>query len=173
MCGKQADVIARRVRSNSTKFCHNLRIPGCVANVCVKCYQTKVYTMASANYFKQRVALKFFVKCGKLRQETVVALQTVNGDHIMPKSSFYELYKLFTGGREDCNNTPHSGCAVEVCNAISQRKVEQALKDDCWLLVQQIAFLAYVNRKTVRQILTEELNMRKVCSKLDSKKFDQ
>ncbi len=39
--------------------------------------------------------------------------------------------------------------------------------------MRQIAFLAHINRETVPQILTEELNVRKVCAKLDSKKFDQ
>ncbi len=51
-------------------------------------------------------------------------------------------------------------------DVISRQKVEQTLKNDYQLSVQQIAFLIHINIETVRYILTEELNMRKVCTKL-------
>ncbi len=104
--------------------------------------------MAITNYFEQRVTLKFFVKWGKLWQETLAALQMVYGDHIMLKSSYYEWYKLFTEGREDCNDALHSDHPVEVSKAISRRKVEQALKDDRRLSIRRIAFLTHINRET-------------------------
>ncbi len=65
----------------------------------------------------------------------MAALWTVYGDHITPKSSFYEWYKLFKEGRDDCNEASNSGCPDGVCNTISQGKVEQTLKDDRRLLV--------------------------------------
>ncbi len=72
------------------------------------------------NYFEQRVVLKFFVKCGKSWQETLVALQTMYSDYIMLKFTFYEWHKLFTEGREDCNNVLLSGHPLEMLDAISR-----------------------------------------------------
>ncbi len=122
--------------------------------------------MSTAKYFEQRVTLKFFVKWGKSRTETFEALKQVHGDDLMPKSSLYDWYKLFKEGREECGDAPRSGRPVAIRNAISRRKVEEALKDDRRLSIREIAYITNINRETVRQIITEDLNMRKVCAKL-------
>ncbi len=141
----------------------------CSECLCKVLSNASVHNGVRVNYFEQRVALKFLVNWGKSWQETSVALQIVYGDHIKSKSSFYKWYKLFTEGREDCNNALLFSRPFEVLKTISRWKVKQALKDDRWLSVWQIASLTRINREPVRKILTGELDMRKMCVKLAPK----
>jgi hypothetical protein len=44
-------------------------------------------------------------------------------------------------------------------------KVRQILRGDCRLTVRSIAEQEHIDRETVRETLTEDLDMRKVCAK--------
>ena len=45
-------------------------------------------------------------------------------------------------------------------------KIRQIVRENCWLTVRSIAEQVNINRETVRKILTEDLDMRKVCEKM-------
>jgi len=42
---------------------------------------------------------------------------------------------------------------------------------NCWLTVRSIAEQVNIDRETVREILTEDLDMRKVCAKMVPKEL--
>ncbi len=67
------------------------------------------------------------------------------GDDVMPKSLFYEWYKQFAVGREECANTTHSGRPVSKCNTTSVKKVELLLRDDPRQSLRDIADNAGIN----------------------------
>jgi len=47
------------------------------------------------------------------------------------------------------------------------------VRENLWLTVRSIAKQVNIDRETVRKILTEDLDMRKVCAKMVSKELTE
>jgi len=47
------------------------------------------------------------------------------------------------------------------------------VRENCWLTVRSIAEQVNTNRETVRKILTEDLDIRKVCAKMVPKELTE
>jgi hypothetical protein len=58
---------------------------------------------------EQRVNIKFCVKLGKTPTETSEMLQIVCSDEALCRSSVFEWFKQFEGGREVLQDDPRSG----------------------------------------------------------------
>jgi len=81
--------------------------------------------------------------------------------------------KRFSEGRESVTDEERSGWPATSRTEENIAKVCQIVRENCWLTVRSIAEQVNINRETVRKILTEDLDMRKVCAKMVSKELTE
>jgi len=84
----------------------------------------------------------------------------------MKRTAVYNLVKLFSEGRESVTDEERSGRPATSRTEENIAKVHQIVRENRRLTVRSIAEQVNIDRGTVRKILTEDLDMRKVCAKL-------
>ena len=105
--------------------------------------------------------------------ECIKLLKNVYGDNLMSRSRVFEWHKRFSEGREEVEDDEHPGRpSTSKTNQNIQKSSEIVCKNQR-LSVRMIADMVGINRETVRQILHNELNMQKVCTKLVLKNLTQ
>jgi hypothetical protein len=112
---------------------------------------------------EQRVNIKFCVKLGEMPTESYEMLQTAHGDEALCRSSVFEWFKRFKGGREDLQDDPRSGRPSTSRNAdIIANICEMVTRDSRFRMMSNEL---NINKETIRQILHEDLRKRKICAK--------
>jgi len=91
----------------------------------------------------------------------------------MKKIAVYKWVKHFSEGREGATDEERSGRSATSRTEENIAKVLQILCENCRLTVRSIAKQANIDRETVRKILTEDLDMRKVCAKTVPKELTE
>ena len=89
----------------------------------------------------------------------------VCGDNAMKKTAVYKLVKRFSEGRESVTDEERSRRPATSRTEENIAKVCQIVRKNRRLTVRSIAQKVNIDRETVRKILTEDLDMRKVCAK--------
>jgi len=89
----------------------------------------------------------------------------------MEKTAVYKWVKSFSEGRESVTNKERSGRPATSRTEENIAKICQTAHENRWLTVSSIAEQVNINTQTVRKILTEDLDMRKVCSKMVQKEL--
>jgi len=89
----------------------------------------------------------------------------------MKKTAVYKWVKCFSEGRESVANEERSGRPATSRTEENIANVRQIVRENHWLTVRSIAEQVNINRETVRKILTEDLDMRKVCAKMVPKEL--
>ena len=84
----------------------------------------------------------------------------------MKKTEVYKQVKRFSEGRESVTDEERSGWPVRSRTEENITKVCQIVHENRRLTVRSIAEKINIDRETVRMILTEDLDMRKVCTKM-------
>jgi predicted amino acid-binding ACT domain protein len=84
----------------------------------------------------------------------------------MKKVTVYKWVTCFFEGRESVTDEERSGQPAMSRTEENIAKVHQVVRENLRLTVGSIAEQANVDRGTVRKILTEDLDMRKVCVKM-------
>jgi len=74
--------------------------------------------------------------------------------------------ETFSGERESVTDKERSGRLATSSTEENIAKICQIVRENCWLTVTSIAEQVNIERETVRKILTEDLDMRKVCAKM-------
>jgi len=74
--------------------------------------------------------------------------------------------ETFSAGRESVTDEERSGQPATNRTEENTAKVRQILRENRWLTVISIAEQVNIDRETVRKILTEDIDMRKVCAKM-------
>jgi len=120
---------------------------------------------------EQRTNIQFLVKLGKSGKEIREMLMQVNGDNAMKKTAVYKWVKRFSKGRESVTEKERSGRTATSITEENIANFRQILRENRRLTVRSIAEQVNIDRKTVRKILTEDLNMRKVCAKMVPKEL--
>ena len=120
--------------------------------------------MLSANV-EQRVNIKFLTKLGKSATETYNLLTEVYGDQCLSRTQVFEWFKKFMEGREDVGNDPKSGRPSTAKTQENVEKVARIVRGDRRLSIRAISELTNINKESVRQILHDDLGMKKVCPK--------
>jgi len=100
-------------------------------------------------------------------------LVQVYGDNAMKKTSVYKWVKCFSEGRESVTDIERSGWPSTSRTEENIEKVCQIVRENRWLIVRSIAEQVNIDRETVRKILTEDLDMRKVCAKMVPKELTE
>jgi len=78
----------------------------------------------------------------------------------------YKWVKRFSEGRESVTDDERSGQPATSRTEENIAKVRQIVRENRWLTVRSIAEQVSIDRETVRKIVTENLDMRKVCAKM-------
>ena len=96
----------------------------------------------------------------------MLMLVQVYGDNAMKKTAVHKWVKRFSEGRESVTDEERSGRPATSRTEENIAKVRQILRENRRLTVRSIAEQVNIYRETVRKIVTEDLDMRKVCAKM-------
>ena len=91
----------------------------------------------------------------------------------MKKTAVYKWVKRFSEGRESVTDEERSGRPTTSRTEENIAKVHQIVSENRRLTVRSIAEQVNIDRETVRKILTEDLDMRKVCAKMVAEEFTE
>jgi len=91
----------------------------------------------------------------------------------MKKTAVYKWVKRFSEGKEGVTDEERSGLPATSRTGQNIAKVRQIVHENRRLAVRSIAEQVNVDRETVRKILTEDLDMRKVCAKMVPKELTE
>jgi len=103
----------------------------------------------------------------------MLMLVKVYRDNAMKKTAVYKWVKRFSEGRESVTDKERSGRPVTSRTEENIVKVHQIVRENHRLTVRSIAGQVNIDRETVRKILTEDLDMRKVCAKMVPKELTE
>uniref|UniRef100_A0A8C4WUG0 Mos1 transposase HTH domain-containing protein n=1 Tax=Eptatretus burgeri TaxID=7764 RepID=A0A8C4WUG0_EPTBU len=115
---------------------------------------------------EQRANLKFLAKLGKTPFESFTMLQQVYREETMSRTRAFEWHKRYKEGREEVEDDPQSGRPSTSRTMKNIERVKQMVHTDRRLTVRMIAEELSINKDTVWSIITENLEMRKVCAKM-------
>ncbi|GFV49703.1 protein GVQW3 [Trichonephila clavipes] len=122
---------------------------------------------------EQRYAIKFCVRLGKNATETFQMLQEAFKDDCISRSQSGKWHKAFKEGREEVADKPRSGRPTTARTEENVDRVREVLRTDRRLSIQQVADTLHMSTFAVHGVVTEDLQMRKVCAKLVPKGFTQ
>ena len=100
-------------------------------------------------------------------------LVQVYGHNAMKKTAVYKWVKRLPEGRESVTDEERSGRPATSRTEGNITKVCNILRKNRHLTVRSTAEQVNVDRGTVRKILTEDLDMRKVCAKMVPKELTE
>jgi len=115
---------------------------------------------------EQRVNVKFCVKLGKCATETYDLLKKVYGDECLSHTQVFEWFKMFKEGREEIGNDQRYGRPSTPKTGTNIEKIGEIVRQNRCLSIRAVAELINIDKETVRQILHNNFNMKKVCSKM-------
>ena len=98
-------------------------------------------------------------------------LVQVYWDNAMKKTAVYKWVKRFSERRGSVTNEERLGQPATSGTEANIAKVCQIVRENRRLTVRSIAQQVNIDKETVRKILTEDFNLRKVCAKMVPKKF--
>jgi len=140
-------------------------------------YCLRVFWCAAARMsefqLEQQTNIKFLVKLGNSGNEIREMLVQVYRDNAMKKTAVYKWVKGFSEGRESVTDKARSGQPATSSTEQNIAKIRQFVCENRWLTVSSIAEQVNIDRGTVRKILTEDLDMRKVCAKMVPKELTE
>jgi len=128
-------------------------------------------TRISELELEQQTNIKFLVKLGKSGNKIREILLQVYGDNAMKKTAVYKWVKCFSEGRESVTDEERLGWPATSRTEENIAKVHQIVREYCRLTVRSTAEQVNIDKEKVREILTEDLDMRKVCAKMVSKEL--
>ena len=116
--------------------------------------------------FEQCYAIKFCVKPGESATVTYEKLQRAYGETSLSRAQVFRWYKSFLEGRKQVEDESRTGRPSTSKTDHNVERVRSLVRSDRWLTLRMISSELNLNRFTVPQILTQDLGMRKVCSKM-------
>jgi predicted HTH transcriptional regulator len=115
---------------------------------------------------EQRTNIKFLVKLGKSGSEIGAVLVQVYRDNVMKKTAIYKWVTRFSEGTESVADGEKSERTATSKTEENIAKVRQIVRVNRRLTVRSIAEQTNIDIETVRKILTENVDMRKVCAQM-------
>jgi len=116
--------------------------------------------------FEQCCAIKFFVELGESATVTYEKLQRASGEHSLSRAQVFRWHKSFLEGREQAEDEPCAGRPSTSKTDDNVERVRSLVRSDHRLTLRMISSELNLNRFTVHQILTQDLDMRNVCAKI-------
>ncbi|XP_076058511.1 protein GVQW3-like [Oratosquilla oratoria] len=114
---------------------------------------------------EQRYASKFCVKLKKTKQEAYGMLREAYEDEQMSQTSFYRWFNRFSEGNEQVEDELRPGAPKCACKEENIAEV-QRLVQDRRISVRMISENVGISIGSVETVMTEDLKLHKVCTKL-------
>ena len=115
---------------------------------------------------EQRVNVKFCVKLGKSATETYDLLKKVYGDECLSRTQVFDWFKRFKEEREEIGDDERPGRPSTSKTDANIEKVSEIVWQNCRLGIPAVAKIINNDKETVRQILHNNFNTKKLCSKM-------
>jgi len=115
---------------------------------------------------EQRINIKFLVKLGENGPEIHQMLQQVYGECALKERTVFKWVQHFREGREDPKDDARSGCPSTSSGNENIDHVCSLVLSDRRLTVRMIAEELGLGKSSIHTILTEHLDMKKVCAKI-------
>ena len=112
--------------------------------------------------FEQCCANKFCVKLGESATVTYEKLKRAYGEHSLSTAQVFGWHKYFLEGREQVEDEPRAGRTSTAKTEDNVERVRSLVWSDRRLTLRMICSELNLNRFTVHQILTRDLDMRSV-----------
>ncbi|XP_066261786.1 protein GVQW3-like [Euwallacea similis] len=123
--------------------------------------------------FKQRCAIRFCFRLGHSATETFAKLQKAYGDSVLSRAQVFRWFKAFSKGRGTIEDESRSGRPSSSRTDENVDRIRDLVRSDRRLTVRMIRQELNLTHTTVHQILTNELGMRKICSKMVPKNLSK
>ena len=88
------------------------------------------------------------------------------GEDCVSRGRVFEWYKRFSEDRESVKDDDRPGCPRAAATDDNIEKVRDVIRKDRRLGVRAVTEEVNLDRESVRRILREEFNMRKICAKM-------
>ena len=121
--------------------------------------------MLSVNV-EQHINVKFCVKLRKSSTETYDLLKKVYGDECPSHTQVFKWFKRFKERREEIGDDQRPSNPSTSKTDANNEKVSEIVRQNRCLNIRAVAELMNIDKKTVRQILHNNFNMKKVCLKM-------
>nr|CAH7718685.1 unnamed protein product [Callosobruchus chinensis] len=115
---------------------------------------------------EQRVVIKFLVKRGVSSAEIMKQLTNVYKDDCLKKTAVYEWAKRFREGRESVEDDSREGAPSTSRTAQNVDRLRVRVLGDRRVSLRMLEDELGINKETIRQMLHEDLGMRKLCAKM-------
>jgi len=122
---------------------------------------------------EQRINIKFCAKLGKSASETLQLLEEAYGAAAMKRTTVFEWHKRFKEGRDDVKDDERSGRPRTRRTDENVEKVRKLVCTDGSLSLRMMARKLNLHINTVREILAEDLGVRKFSATVSKKMKEQ
>lgn len=114
---------------------------------------------------EQRICLKFCVSNQIPCVKAYKMLEKAYGDACLSKTRAYDWYKEFKEGRKDVQDLPRSGRPATASTNGNIEKIKNTVTDDPSISIREIAKVLRMSHATVHNILTQDLNLKRIDDK--------
>ena len=118
---------------------------------------------------EQRINIKFLVKLDKNGPKIHQMLQQVYGEYALKERTVCKWVQRFREGHEDPKDDARSGSPSTSSGNENIDRVHSLVSSDRRLTVRMIAEELCLGKSSVHTILTEHLEIKKVCAKIVQK----
>jgi len=115
---------------------------------------------------EQRICIKFCVANEISCADALKMLQKAYGDSALSKTRAYEWHKAFKEGREVIEDLPRSGRPSTSLTEDNIKKVKEIVLENRNSSLREISHELKMSHESVRSILINNLNMRRVAARL-------
>ena len=114
---------------------------------------------------EQRIGKKFCFKLQKRVKETHEMLKLVYGDAAVTRKTVYKWFEQFHNGCELVEDEERSGCPSTSKTQENVERVSEMIRSNRRLTIREIYEDLNISCVSVQNILTTDLNMRRVSAK--------
>jgi len=114
---------------------------------------------------EQRINMKFCFKLQKSAKETHEMLKLVYGDASTTMKTVYKCFEQFCNGCESVEDEEGSGCPSTSKIKENVERVSKMIRSNRQLTIREISEDTNISYGSVQNILTTDLNMRRVSAK--------
>ena len=103
--------------------------------------------------------------------QTYDLLKKVYGDKCLSRTQVFEWFKRFKEEREEIGDDQRPGRSTTSKTDANTEKVGEIVRQNRRLCIGAVAELINIHKETIRQILHNNFNIKKVCSKMVPRLF--
>ena len=115
---------------------------------------------------EQRVCLKFCIANGISCANLLKMLQKAYGESTLSQARANEWYSAFKSGRDVVEDLPRSGRPATSSTEVNIAKVKELVTENRHLSLREIAAELSVSHESIRTILNDCLDMKRVAARL-------